>query len=114
MEDLIAEPGVSEKRRWLVEGVRALNRAGVTAVHNMNGDLAELQLYRAAERDGDLTLRVVVPYHVEPHTAFEALPEAAEMARIDGLARGGTAKFFMDGVLRFVDGSDGRALRRSA
>lgn len=99
VEDLIAEPGVSEKRRWLAEGVRALNRAGVTAVHNMNGDLAELQLYRAAERDGDLTLRVVVPYHVEPHTAFEALPEAAEMARIDGLARGGTAKFFMDGVL---------------
>ena len=99
LEDLIADPTLAEKRRWLSEGVRALNRAGVTAVHNMNGDLAELELYRAAERDEELSLRVYVPFHVEPHTAFEALPEAAEMARINGLARGGAAKFFMDGVL---------------
>ncbi|MBL8093978.1 MAG: amidohydrolase [Anaerolineales bacterium] len=99
VEDLIAEPSQSEKRRWLVEGVRALNRSGVTAVHNMNGDLKELELYREAERDGELTLRVYVPFHIEPHTAIEALPEAAEMARIDGLARGGAVKFFMDGVL---------------
>jgi len=99
LEDLIVEPDRAEKRRWLAEGARALNRAGVTAVHNMNGDLADLELYREAELAGELVLRVVVPYHIEPHTAFEALGEAAEMARIDGLARGGLAKFFMDGVL---------------
>ena len=99
VEDLIPAPDGAEKRRWLARGVKALNRAGLTAVHNMNGDMEELDLYRAAERDGELTLRVYVPFHVQPHTAFEALPEAAEMAKVDGLARGGAAKFFMDGVL---------------
>lgn len=97
---LIPEPGDARKRELLALGLKRIARAGVTSVHNMNGDLEELSLYAALEDMGELSLRVYVPYHVKPETPFEALAEAREMAQVRGeLARGGAAKFFMDGVL---------------
>jgi predicted amidohydrolase YtcJ len=95
-------PGLSpaRERELLKLGLAGMARAGITSVHNMNGDMSELSLYAAMEDTGELTLRVYVPYHVKPETTVERLAEADEMAWVKGdLARGGAAKFFMDGVL---------------
>jgi predicted amidohydrolase YtcJ len=97
---LVPEPSDDRKRELLALGLKRIARAGVTSVHNMNGDMEELGVYAALEDLGELSLRVYVPYHVKPETPFEALAEAHAMAQVRGdLARGGAAKFFMDGVL---------------
>jgi predicted amidohydrolase YtcJ len=58
-----------------------------------------MMFYAALEDSGELNLRVYVPYWIKPETTEEMLQEAAEMAKVQGeLARGGAAKFFMDGV----------------
>jgi predicted amidohydrolase YtcJ len=46
-----------------------------------------------------MLLRVYVPYWVKPEATEEMLSEAAAMTKVQGdYARGGAAKFFMDGV----------------
>lgn len=97
--DLIPEPSDARKRELLKMVIQRINATGVTSVHNMNGDMQELMTYAALEDAGELTLRVYVPYHFKPETSEAMLSEAAEMAKIQGeFARGGAAKFFMDGV----------------
>jgi predicted amidohydrolase YtcJ len=100
VRQLIPELDSARERELLKLGLAGMARAGITSVHNMNGDMSELSLYAAMEDTGELTLRVYVPYHVKPETTVEMLAEADEMAWVKGdLARGGAAKFFMDGVL---------------
>jgi len=97
--DLIPEPSDARKRELLKMAIKRINATGVTSVHNMNGDMQELMAYAALEDVGEMTLRVYVPYWVKPDTKEEDLKEAAEMAKVQGdYARGGAAKFFMDGV----------------
>lgn len=96
---LIPEPDEARKRELLKMTMKQINATGVTSVHNMNGDMAELMTYAAVEDAGEMTLRVYVPYWIKPETTEEMLTEAAEMAKVKGeFARGGAAKFFMDGV----------------
>ncbi|NOH02244.1 MAG: amidohydrolase [Chloroflexi bacterium] len=99
VSDLIPEPSEARKRELLKMTMARINATGVTSVHNMNGDMEELITYAAVEDAGEMTLRVYVPYHVKPETTEDMLSEAAEMAKVQGeFARGGAAKFFMDGV----------------
>lgn len=104
----IPEPDAARRRELVQAALKRLAQAGLTSVHNMDGSLEQLSLYAAMEDVGELTLRVYVPYSVTPETTVEQLAEAVEMARLQGdpasdggpgLARGGAAKFFMDGVL---------------
>jgi len=97
--DLIPRPNENRKRELLLLAVKEFNKAGITSVHNMNGDMQELMVYAAAEDAGEMNLRVYVPYHVLPEAKEEDLKEAAEMAKVQmDYVRGGAAKFFMDGV----------------
>lgn len=97
--DLIPKPDEARKRELLKTTMARINAAGITSVHNMNGDMQELMTYAALEDAGEMTLRVYVPYHIKPETTEEMLREAAEMAKVQGeFARGGAVKFFMDGV----------------
>lgn len=97
--DLIPEAGEARKRELLKLVIARINASGVTSVHNMNGDMQELMTYAALEDAGEMTLRVYVPYHIKPETSEQDLQEAAEMSKVQGeYARGGAAKFFMDGV----------------
>ena len=97
--DLIPEPGNSRKRELLKMAIAKINAAGVTSIHNMNGDMKDLMTYAALEDTGELTLRVYVPYTIQPETDEEMLQEAMEMAKVQGeYVRGGAVKFFMDGV----------------
>ncbi len=99
VSDLIPEPSEARKRELLISTIKIINSTGVTSVHNMNGEMEEMMFYAALEDAGELNLRVYVPYWIKPETTEEMLQEAAEMANIQGeLARGGAAKFFMDGV----------------
>jgi len=99
IENLIPEPDANRKRELLKLAIQQINATGVTSVHNMNGDLEELMVYAALEDAGEMTLRVYTPYWVKPETSEADLQEAAKMAEIQGeYARGGAAKFFMDGV----------------
>lgn len=96
---LIPEPSEARKRELLKMVIARINATGVTSVHNMNGDMEELMNYAALEDAGEMSLRVYVPYHVKPETTEQDLKEASRMAKIQGdYARGGAAKFFMDGV----------------
>ena len=99
IRDLVPEPSEARKRELLKLGMNQIVATGVTSVHNMNGDMEEMMTYAAAEDAGEMSLRVYVPYWVKPDATEEMLAEAAEMAKVQGdYARGGAAKFFMDGV----------------
>jgi predicted amidohydrolase YtcJ len=99
VSDLIPEPSDARKRELLKMAMKRINAAGVTSVHNMNGDMEEMMVYAALEDVGEMTVRVYVPFWVKPDATEETLKEAAEMAKVQGeYARGGAAKFFMDGV----------------
>ncbi len=99
VSDLLPEPSDARKRELLKIAIAKINATGVTSVHNMNGDMEELMVYAALEDAGEMTLRVYTPFWIKPDMSEEVLKEAAEMAKIQGeYARGGAAKFFMDGV----------------
>lgn len=96
---LIPETSDARKRELLKMSIKKINAAGVTSVHNMNGDMKELMTFAALEDSGEMTLRVYTPYHIKPETTEANLKEAVEMAQVQGdFARGGAVKFFMDGV----------------
>ncbi|NBZ89519.1 amidohydrolase [Stagnihabitans tardus] len=74
---------------------------GVTSMVNMDGNLYTLQVLAEIEAAGDLTARVVVPFHMKPTMALSELERASEMDRLyrgDWL-RSGFVKMFMDGVV---------------
>lgn len=99
VHDLVPEPDDARKRELLKLAMKQITATGVTSVHNMNGDMEEMMTYAAMEDAGEMLLRVYVPYWVKPEATEEMLSEAAAMAKVQGeLARGGAAKFFMDGV----------------
>jgi predicted amidohydrolase YtcJ len=79
------------------EGVRLANARGVTAVHDKDGWLGALRLWRKLEERGQLTLRV---WQSIPH---ELVGEAAAVGLRSGLGspflRLGYLKVFMDGTL---------------
>ena len=97
--DCVPPPDAARRLARLQLAMQQIVRAGVTSVHNMNGDLQELQTYARLEASAEMLLRVYVPYQVEPGTTEAMLDEAAEMKHLQGkYARGGAAKFYMDGV----------------
>ena len=99
VHDLVPEPSEARKRELLKLGMQQITAKGVTSVHNMNGDVEEMMTYAALEDTGEMLLRVYVPYWVKPEATEEMLSEAVEMSKVQGeYARGGAAKFFMDGV----------------
>lgn len=99
VHDLVPEPDEARKRELLKLAMKQITATGVTSVHNMNGDMEEMLTYAAVEDAGEMLLRVYVPYWVKPDASEEMLAEAAAMAKVQGeYARGGAAKFFMDGV----------------
>jgi predicted amidohydrolase YtcJ len=106
LEARIPAPAPARARALLREGLAQAAALGITSVHNMDGDMAQLQRYRELEAGGELTLRVYCPYSVEPHTRLEDLAEAVAMrvAASGPLVRAGCVKFFMDGVVEGYTG----------
>jgi predicted amidohydrolase YtcJ len=97
---LLPEPDEAQLRALLHKGMAEAARYGITSIHNMDGDMAQMARYLALEDRGELTLRISVPYSATPETRLDQLAEALEMrAAATEMVRGGRAKFFMDGVI---------------
>ena len=62
---------------------------------------AGIAVYAALEDQGELTVRVYVPYNVEPETPIDTIAEAAALKRQfqGNYVPAGAVKVFMDGVL---------------
>jgi predicted amidohydrolase YtcJ len=103
---LAPKPDAPRKRQLLRQALQEIASRGITSVHNMDGNMAQLELMQAAERDGDLTLRVYMPYDITPQTAPDQIVEAVAMrdAAQGPLVRAGAVKFFMDGVIEGYTG----------
>ena len=74
---------------------------GITAIHNMDGNLYILELLEELERRGALTARVRVPFHMKNFMDITMLEKASVMAgryRSDMLGSG-FVKVFVDGVV---------------
>jgi hypothetical protein len=118
VHDLVPLPDDNRKRELFRNALKRINATGVTSVHNMNGDMEELTFYAALEDAGEMTLRVYTPLWIKPEMTEEDLKEAVAMSQVQGdFARGGAAKFFMDGVWEsytaltiepYADNSDAR------
>ena len=101
---LDAMPPLSEAERDRLLGLALQEAAswGITGVHNMDGDAAQMARYAARAEQGRLSLRVWITYSVKPETPIDALAgEAAVLAGRyrTGMVRTGCVKFFMDGVI---------------
>lgn len=104
--NLIPQPDEARKQALLRRGLAKAAKMGVTSIHNMDGDMAQLSLYAALADKGELTLRVYCPYSVKPDTPAEALAEAVAMRQMaqGDMVRGGCVKFFIDGVIETYTG----------
>lgn len=99
---LIPPPDAAQTRELLKKGLAQTAAFGITSIHNMDGNAAQAQLYADLEASGELSLRVYIPYSVDPETPFAALASEAVALRDQfqsDMVRGGCVKFFMDGVL---------------
>lgn len=100
VRDLLPTADEAATRALLRRGLAQAASVGITSVHNMDGDEAQVRRYLALEEAGELTLRVYVPYSVTPQTPLEELGEAAAWRGRFHTAQVGTGaiKLFMDGV----------------
>ena len=100
VEDLITPITEDETLDLLARAVKMGAAYGLTSVHNMNGDIKDLRVYKALEARGEMVLRVYVPFLVYPEMKPDVLSEAVEMRSAStSKVRGGLVKFFMDGVI---------------
>jgi predicted amidohydrolase YtcJ len=95
-------PGAGHEARLgrVREVLAELNAAGLTGTHVMDGSPETFDLLREIEATGGLTMRLVVPLWIKPDTSDEL--QESWLGHIDAhgeLWRGGTAKFFIDGVI---------------
>jgi len=83
-------------------GLDYCSRHGITTIQNMDGNLYQLELLAAIEKeDGSLPCRVIIPFHFKNFMSIDMLEKASELARrfdSDWLSSG-VVKMFYDGVL---------------
>lgn len=74
---------------------------GITTMHNMDGNFYQLELLEELDRDGNLKVRMQVPFHLKNFDPLDRLEEAVEMRRRWSGERlfSGRVKMFMDGVM---------------
>lgn len=101
VRNLIPPPTDTERRAALHKGLKLCAQHGLTSVHNMDNWNDGIAVYAALEDLGEMTVRIYVPYNIEPETPIEQIAEAAELKRHyqGDFVRAGAVKVFMDGVL---------------
>jgi predicted amidohydrolase YtcJ len=97
-------PSVEElaaDRDLMHRGLQWCARHGITSIHNMDGNLYQLELLSALEAEGRLLCRVQIPFHFKNFMEIGQLEKASRMAsayRSQWLSSG-VVKMFYDGVL---------------
>ena len=95
----------------LVKGLHHAAAHGITTLHNMDGNVYQLELLSELEAEGRLPCRVQVPFHLKNFDPLGRLDEAADMhARFRSeMVWSGRVKMFMDGVMESRTGLKIRA-----
>jgi hypothetical protein len=97
---VVPSPTRAERLDAYARTLRGFNAAGLTGGHAMSGDAAMYDDYRELEARGDLSFRTIVPLWQQPHVTDEDIEAQLPLRDARGdLWRGGTAKFFLDGVI---------------
>lgn len=107
VSDLVPKPDEARKRELIRKALRLTASMGVTSVHNMDGDATQAARYAAMADLGELTCRIYIPYSIKPETPLEAIAQEALALKhdySDDLLRGGSVKFFIDGVIEGFTG----------
>ena len=83
-------------------GLEYCARHGITTIQNMDGNLYQLELLAAIEKeDGGLPCRVAIPFHFKNFMSIDMLEKASAMSKAydSDFLRSGMVKVFYDGVL---------------
>jgi predicted amidohydrolase YtcJ len=98
---LIAPPDEAAMRQLLRNAMRYLHTLGLTGIHIMDGQPAQLARYQSLLADDELTLRIQLPLDVDPGCTIEQIDAWAATARTinSPLLRADTAKLYIDGVI---------------
>ena len=104
MQVVVPDPGAAERARSLREAIETAVAAGLTGVHEMGVTEEEFALFRGAEREGWLRLRLVAYLGgdavLQAHDGGPERPSPDQRLRLEGV------KLYADGAL----GSRGAAL----
>jgi hypothetical protein len=102
MSQALPVPTREEKLSALRAAVVEANSVGITSVQNAGGSAADLDLYDALRRAGDLTVRVYQALTVDATVTpdrLDAMDEAREQFGDDPLLKTGAVKVMADGVV---------------
>jgi predicted amidohydrolase YtcJ len=85
----------------IAKGLAHCAAHGITAIHNMDGNLYTLELLAELQRRGQLTARVRVPFHMKNGMDLSMLDKASDMAKRyrSDMLQSGFVKVFIDGVV---------------
>lgn len=88
-------------RAIMKRGLEWCARHGITSLHNMDGNLHQLELLSEIEAEGGLLCRAQIPFHFKNFMKPDALAKATVMRERynSDWIKSGMVKFFMDGVL---------------
>lgn len=88
-------------RALLARGLAHAAAHGITTMHNMDGNVYQLELLEELDGEGGLAVRMQVPFHLKNFDPLDRLEEAVEMRRRWSGERlfSGRVKMFMDGVM---------------
>jgi predicted amidohydrolase YtcJ len=88
-------------RAIMKRGLEWCARHGITSIHNMDGNLHQLELLAEIEAEGGLLCRTQIPFHYKNFMTLDALGKASMMAaKYDSeWLSSGMVKVFYDGVL---------------
>ena len=100
VERVMPQPTDAQRQERRAEMLREMAATGLTAVCAMDGSPATFDALREFEARGELCVRIVTPFHVEPETPWDELERWTQLRDERGERwRGGVAKFFIDGVV---------------
>ena len=85
----------------ITAGLQHCAAAGITTIHNMDGNRYTLELLSQIEAAGGLLCRVEVPFHLTAEKPLASLDDAVQMAADykSDMLKSGRVKVFCDGVI---------------
>ena len=85
----------------ITAGLQHCAAAGITTIHNMDGNRYTIELLAEIEAAGDLVCRVEVPFHLTAEKPLETLDDAVQMSAdyTSDMLKSGLVKIFCDGVI---------------
>lgn len=85
----------------MLQALRSCAAQGITGLHNMDGNLYQLELLAELEEEGVLPCRIEVPLHFKPGDNLDRIAEAEDMRTrfCSDMVWSNRVKMFMDGVV---------------